>query len=254
MGMGGSGHDQTTSNGHFVVDGSPGWGGIRLRQLDRRSFALESTITYRGETGLECDAETLELLRTVVPDDLQTTDLASVPQPFRWWVNTYGVHTPAALIHDRFIPSPLDGVTDAQVDRYFRFMLQDLGVRWAKRWLIWAAVAFRTRWEARGGRRGTLVAWAVLALVGSVVLVGALVDGNGVLASAALVAPLPAAALWGRQVGAGLIAAYFGFPLLLFPGVVVGVFLVLYLVVESIFGIFAGDERAGTEPFLGSGN
>ncbi|MFA9564102.1 MAG: DUF1353 domain-containing protein [Acidimicrobiales bacterium] len=225
-----------------------------MRQLDRRNFALESTITYLGETGLDGDVENLELLRSVGPDDLEETDLASVPAPFRWWVNTYGVHTPAALIHDRFIPSPLDGVTDAQVDRYFRFMLQDLGVRWAKRWLIWAAVAFRTRWEARGPKRWSLIAWSVLALLGSVVLVGALIDGNEVLATVAFVAPLLASALWGRQAGAGLIAAYFGFPLLLFPGVVAGVFLVLYLAVEGIFGLFARDDRAGTESFLGSGD
>ena len=179
--MGGSGGDERTPNGHFVVDGHPGWGGIRLRQLDRSNFALESTITYLVETGLDCDAETFEVLRTVGP-----------------------------------------------VDRYFPFMLQDLGVRWAKRWLIWAAVAFRSRWEAHGWKRWTLIAWAAMALAGSVVLVGALIDGNGVLAAAALVAPLLASPLWGRQAGAGLIAAYFGF--------------------------FAGDDRAGTESFLGSGD
>ena len=38
-----------------------------------------------------------------IPVRLPRTDLASVPLPLRWLVSNYGVHTPAALIHDWMI-------------------------------------------------------------------------------------------------------------------------------------------------------
>ena len=71
---------------------------------------------------------------TPVPGEEETTtDLASVPGPLRWFLGSYGVHTPAVLIHDRLIPTPPDMVgriTEQQADRYMRFMLKALGVRW----------------------------------------------------------------------------------------------------------------------------
>jgi len=49
------------------------------------------------------------------------------------------------LIHDRLIgiengPSDL---TDVLADRYFRFMIEAVGMSWLRRWMMWAAVAFR---------------------------------------------------------------------------------------------------------------
>ena len=84
------------------------------------------------------------------PDDPYETDLASAPGPLRWYLGTYGSHTPAVLIHDRLIPVP-DGIpnmTEQYSDRFLRFMLQGLGMLWLKRWIMWAGVALRTRWAS----------------------------------------------------------------------------------------------------------
>ena len=95
---------------------------IRLAQRDVKSFDLETEIEYRqhrsvgssGATGvgrrLDMGLDHLDLtpdeqaaLRIVRPYELRGSDLASVPAVFRWWAQTYGRHTPAALIHDKFI-------------------------------------------------------------------------------------------------------------------------------------------------------
>ena len=71
---------------------------IWLAQFSRTEFFLHSTITYVGEeTGLEgydLKEDTRTFIRTVGPDTLGPTDLASVPGPLRWFVNSYGAHTP----------------------------------------------------------------------------------------------------------------------------------------------------------------
>ena len=134
----------------FHIDADANDGRIRLAQCGRKTFALESTIRYSGTTGLEdvgLPPASLEELREVTPADLPETDLASIPPPMRWWVNSYGVHTPAAIIHDRFIGGDLpEGVTEQHIDRYFRFMLADAGVTIGKRWIMW-------RRAGRGGSR-----------------------------------------------------------------------------------------------------
>jgi len=196
-----------------VVD--PG-GAIGLRQLDRRRFALASVIRYREDTGLESwfgGHPRFDEIRVVGPAHLPETDLVSVPKPLRWFAGRYGDHTPAALIHDWFIgidpaDKPIAEMTDQHADRYFRFMLHRIGVRWLRRWIMWAAVALRTRFAARGLRRWTVVAWMVgiLAVVG--LCAWALVTARWGLAWAAAAAPVPMSLLWGRQLGAGLVAAY----------------------------------------------
>lgn len=144
------------------------------------------------------------------PQDLGNpalTDLASVPAALRWFVSSYDVHTPAALLHDRLIgPTNIVGVSDADADRFFRFMLKSLGVRFVRRWMMWTAVAFGTRW--RNPRlRPLLVIWLVLAAAGISALVYGLLAQIWWLVLASAIAPLLAAALWGRQYGAGLTAA-----------------------------------------------
>jgi hypothetical protein len=87
-----------------------------------RDSYLHSKLTFTGVTGLEgkISPDSIANIRSVDPRSLPTTDLTSVPGPLRWFVNTYGAHTPAALIHDRLIgiengPSDL---TDVLADRY----------------------------------------------------------------------------------------------------------------------------------------
>ncbi|WP_420451397.1 DUF1353 domain-containing protein [Ilumatobacter sp.] len=215
---------------------------IRLEQIDRCTFRLASTVRYHGPTGLEgLDPESDRRIRTVDATTLRSTDLASIPGPLRWWINSYGVHTPAALIHDRFIGEPFgddpgrpEGVSEQAIDRYFRFMLRELGVPFFRRWLMWAAVAFRTRMHAGPLRRIAMVLWIAIAIVGvGLLATGALVGDRGlVLAAAAL--PIPAAALWGRQAAAALIIAFVGVPSLLAPTAMAIPFLAIYALVEGI--------------------
>lgn len=237
----------------FVIDGGANDGRIRLAQRGRVTFALESTVDFVGETGLEhlnLSDETMAMLRHVGPEDLPETDLASIPTPMRWWINTYGVHTPAALIHDRFTGGTLPaGVTEQHIDRYFRFMLADSGVRIGKRWIMWAAVAFRTRWASGGAKRVSLILWFALATIGTAC--AAIAASNGVwwvVAVAVGIVPVAASALWQQQAAAGLIAAYFVFPLLLLPMVLSIALLSVFWLAELLVSKLLEPSVAGTEP------
>lgn len=199
-------------SGSFRVVGNPD-DRIELAQLGRKTFAFGSKIVYMGDrTGLEgkVSERTLAAIRVVSPESLPTTDLASVPAPLQWFVNRYGLHTPAALVHDALIGAvkrPSD-LTDAYADRFFRFMLKDLDVPLIRRWLMWAATALRTRYVRGGLARIALVAWVLASSCGmTTVVIGAVREAWDVVAAASLM-PFAFAALWGRQYGAGIVAAY----------------------------------------------
>jgi hypothetical protein len=236
----------------FVVDGVPG-GPIALQQVDRKHFRLLSRIDYVGaETGLEdkVSAATLEEIRYVTPEHLaEGTDLASVPGPLRWFSGSYGSHTPAALIHDRFIggTKPAD-LTDQHVDRYFRFMLHATGVRWLKRWLMWAAVALRTRSVSGGGKLVSVIAWMLGLIAAYVVACIGIGPGSGWLIAAGLLAPFPLTILWGRQYGAGLVMAY-TLPFLIPPAIVAVLGYGVYLIIEGIATLLLPEDTAGTDTF-----
>lgn len=246
---------------HFSVT-TPGddSGYISLAQMGRSTFELRSRIEYSGPTGLEhldLSPEALEELRHIGPDDLDEygTDLASVPSVLRWWVNSYGVHTPAALIHDKFIGGDKPpGVDDKDIDRYFRFMLKDLGVRFAKRWLMWSAVAARTRLVGKNIGTVGLILWVLLALAGVGLTVASIVSGSTGGLLVALLAPIPASALWWRQAMAGIIAAYIAIPLILIPATLAGVFLVAYAVTEFVLSVFLDNDQVAPEPVIEMGS
>ena len=237
--------------GSFLVDGDPN-GAIRLRQVGVKDFALESTIRYIGaHTGLEgkVDEACIEEIRQVDPATLPVTDLASVPQPLRWFVSQYGSHTPAALIHDRLIgvTPPIPGLTDPYADRFFREMLKDVKVRWLRRWLMWAAVAARTRSKSGMRKLVGLVVWALASLVGMTAVVVAVATQQWPLLLVSAVAPFVLALLWGRQYGAGLVAALAA-PWLLPPTVLgVGGFCV-YALLERAAGLFVERTEEPPEP------
>jgi hypothetical protein len=228
-------------------------GEIRLFQCDPKVFRLGSTLAYLGETGLEgqVDAGTLEQIRRVGPNELATTDLASVPTLLRWFVGTYGVHTPAAVLHDRLIRMNRDGkglVTDVQADRFFRFMLGGLGVPLFKRWIMWTGVALRSRWQAKGIRRLSIALWVVLATLGllsSVAAVAAYAAGAGsvlgigrlTLLVVAIVAPFVCGLLWGRQWAAAIVAAL-AVPWILPPTIFAAAGFGVYKLAEAVAGRF----------------
>jgi Protein of unknown function (DUF1353) len=209
----------------FTVDDSPD-GRIRLEQVTAKDFLLRSKLSFVGDMGLAGYPDITDDMRAdarfVDQSKLGDSDLASVPLFLRWFEGPYGRHTPAALIHDYLIMSgePNGGALkdDAASDRYFRFMLKAVGVPFFKRWIMWAAVAMRTRWAVGGGRRISLVAWLVIALAGVtafVVAAAAIVTGGEApgdvdkwaLLGVSLVVAVGASVLWGRQIGAGLVAA-----------------------------------------------
>lgn len=237
--------------GSFVVDDDPN-GAIRVRQIGAKEFHLDSTIRYVGEkTGLEdkLTPEVITEIRNVGPSTLPNTDLTSVPQPLRWFVSQYGIHTPAALIHDRLIgvDPPIEGLTDAYTDRYFRIMLQDLGVRWIRRWLIWTAVAFRTRFKAGGLKMVSVLVWVASMIAGMTALGVGLVKSDWKLVVPALLAPALFAFLWERQYGAGLCGAFTAVWLL--PPTALGALgFGIYYCLERFAGLFVDRNRAKPEP------
>ena len=183
----------------------------QLAKLGQRAPADEDEADARYRAAARYDIDTG-----------QATDLASVPQFFRWFENTYGPHTLAAILHDELIrDKPNDGAlgSDAVADRFFRLMLRSSGMPWLKRWVIWTAVAARSRWVAKWRRRIFLILWGLVAVVGIgcfVVATGRWISGGELTSSilwlyaAAGALPFVSAPLWGRQYGASIIAAIAG--------------------------------------------
>lgn len=207
--------------------------GVALVQLDDTRFLVgdrfrftseevqEELVGHLVDQGLD-RAEAIRRVddaRTFTPTVENPTDLASIPRFMRWFENPYGRHTLAAILHDQLIVDEPNGGalrSDTLADRFFRQMLAAAGVPWLKRWLMWAAVALRSRWAAGGPRRASVIAWLALALTGILAFawgVAALVLSwdppidPAVLTVAAAVLPVAAAPLWGKQAGAALIAA-----------------------------------------------
>ena len=249
------------------VDGYSGFrvaapdGQVEMAQVGRKDFCVGTrfVFTHRGtldklQRSLEARhhppdaaAEMVNRARTFEVDR-SLTDLASVPKFMSWFEMPYGRHTLAAMIHDRLITDgdPNTGAlgSDTLSDTFFREMLAVAGVPVFKRWLMWAAVAMRTRWAAGGWRRTKMVVWAVLAVLGNVFVIAA--AGQGLfgwgnllgfspLGLLAIVAVLPFAAgwLWGKQFGASVVTAAGGAWLIPAAAIVL-VGLLCYIVLEGL--------------------
>jgi len=141
MDMAGQGYytaDGTNSPAEFLLKRVPGKDG---------SYLMMSQFRY-----VHVDGDTSE--EWTIPDDLThefETDLASIPSLAGWLVPKDGRHTPAALVHDAMILSPgethcyLGRKVDAEeADKIFRLGMQFLGVKFWRRWMIWAAVSILT--------------------------------------------------------------------------------------------------------------
>lgn len=161
--------------------------------------------------------------RTFSPREDNPTDLASIPRIMRWFENPYGRHSLAALIHDELITKEVNGGrlgSDTLSDRFFREMMKASGVPWLKRWIMWTAVAARSRLIAGGIRTWSMVLWMALCVVGLVLVVDAFgawlfdwpapLDPWWLLAIATAL-PFVAARLWGEQWGASFVFAIIAF-------------------------------------------
>jgi hypothetical protein len=216
----------------FVVDSADGWIGLAqdttkdFRVTTRFAFAdasvrerLTKSIVRNGHPSTEAAAMVDQACTFVLRgDDRDDTDLASIPPFMRWFVNTYGAHTLAAILHDQLIGKPANSGalgSDTLADHFFREMMRCAGVPWLQRWIMWAAVAMRTRWAASGWRQASVLIWGVLATFGIALFVWSIgafagwphVVAPGVMLAIALILPLAASPLWGKQYGAALVAA-----------------------------------------------
>lgn len=183
--------------------------GLPLTQINDTEFTVGATLRYLGPTGFSPDAD--DAVRILPLSDTRRSDLASVPAVVRWFVRPHGAHTPAALFHDYFISSD-SPLTPNEADRYFLHMLSALKVRTVKRWVMYAAVALRTRWVTS---KLSLLVWIALSTSGLVLFVWAalgfgfpdLFGSRWVVLAVTGFAPLPASLLWGSQWQAALVAA-----------------------------------------------
>jgi Protein of unknown function (DUF1353) len=86
----------------------------------------------------------------------QTTDFASVPRIFVWFLPRYGRYTKAAILHDYLWEEKVPkGMSRLDADGLFRQAMRELNVPFLRRWIMWAAV----RWAAlfkSDGRAGWL--------------------------------------------------------------------------------------------------
>lgn len=257
-------------------------GGLVLEQVAGNLFELgDVTIRYCDEfnTGLEhsLEADQLQDIRVLTRQKLidasydendpaapppeqrrALTDLASVPGPMRWFTNSYGPHTPAALIHDRLIPKRTDDdIEEWQADRYFRFMLGAVGVPRFKRYIMWTAVAMRTRWKSpRSYRKVLMIAWVVAAVIGMAAAVSVALNmmwnvaipldfsplAAGIVAAGA---PVLCCLLWGRQWAAAAVAALAA-PFMLPPAALASIAYGVYRLLE--FASDALTETRETDP------
>jgi hypothetical protein len=206
-------------------------GRLGLTQKDPKNFWVEREFRFEDDAVLPMLTEHLvksgwkpneaaaavEDARKFTPTDENPTDLASIPRYMRWFETAYGLHTLAAIIHDNLIvDEPNGGVLkdDTLSDRFFREMMKAAGVKWLKRWIIWSAVALRSRWAVGGWRRWAVIGWLLLAVTGLTAFVWSIGASLGwaspvdswALLLVALVLPFAAAGLWGKQYGGALVA------------------------------------------------
>lgn len=207
---------------------------IALCQIDPKNFRVPTTFRFVGKDALadiraklrrNLDDDAADKLlddAREFPADSEQTDLASIPPFLTWFENKYGAHTLAAIIHDRLILSgePNRGALhdDALADRFFRLMMRTAGVPFFKSWVMWAAVAMRTRWAAGGWRALSVVVWGLLATTGITMFLSwvgtVLFDwpdlfglSTGVRLAIAVLMPIGSGVLWGKQFGASIVAA-----------------------------------------------
>jgi hypothetical protein len=155
---------------------------------------LSWTGTFRGQIG--------RLLVPASSKDPFVTDLLSVPRSLTWLIPRYGMYTKAAVLHDylcqtvgketiEVYPTPATAAKRAaapgepqiirledrsDADEIFRLAMTELGVPWARRWLMWSAVNLATLWTSLWPGRSSkpVLRWIGRAVLVAVPLAGVL--------------------------------------------------------------------------------
>jgi len=144
----------------------------------------------------------------VTAESLPRTDLASIPRFMSWFVSRYGRHTPAALVHDQLVHQSTGPAERGQADDRFVEMMEQLDVPPVRRTVMWAAVVLATRWTGGWSTRAATIIWGLAAACGLALLTAGVATARPMWCAVALVAPAPAAGLWGSRWRAGLVAGY----------------------------------------------
>jgi Protein of unknown function (DUF1353) len=117
---------------------------VDVQEISEKKWKLLKQMDYQGAR---------ELFQVPVG---QTTDFASVPRIFVWFLPRYGRYTKAAILHDYLWEEKVPkGMSRIDADGLFRQAMRELNVPFLRRWIMWTAV----RWAALfkpDGRAGWL--------------------------------------------------------------------------------------------------
>lgn len=119
-------------------------GDVALQQISEDRWRLLSPLTYHPYH---------------IPKGF-TTDLATVPRPFRWLVSPSGKYSAAAILHDYLMTQ--EDVSTATADRVFREAMENLHVDFLRIWMMWAAVRLAHRLIGSPPRE--VLQWLVVAV------------------------------------------------------------------------------------------
>jgi hypothetical protein len=196
----------------FSAGGGAQPGRFVFQQIDDDNFRLTESIWFTPDDGSRPPLE-------VNGDVLKTTDLASIPGFLGWFARRHGRHTPAALLHDALVrpellPDEWRG-SRREADLTFRRVLRATDVPPVRAYILWAGTNFASRASAGAARLAAVVVWLLAALTGSALLALGAVTANVPLIVVSLVAPVPFAVLWGRDILAGIVAGYAFWPVVL---------------------------------------
>lgn len=131
---------------------------LSIRAVSPTTWALTAPLVWTGQQG-----DTFTVPMGFV------TDFATSPRFLHWLVLPYGAYTRAAVLHDYLLtelarwsagimPATTTGGVTYQLqppansrdcDGIFRVAMRDLGVPWAKRWTMWAAVRAASCFNSR---------------------------------------------------------------------------------------------------------
>jgi hypothetical protein len=142
---------------------------VDVQQVDDREWRLLSELRYEGN-----------MQAFIVPVGT-TTDFASVPRAFVWFLPRYGRYTKAAILHDHLwrVAVPAGELSLPDADGIFRRAMRELEVPFLRRWLMWAAVRLGALAKPGGTKRWLRQSWQVFPLLlfalPLVVLPGALI-------------------------------------------------------------------------------
>lgn len=125
---------------------------VVLRQVAPNVFQLMEPFAYQlpGVGGRVYEVPAHKLSKS--PKNGNSTDLASVPYIFWWFIASHGRQTRAALLHDHLVDLPQDQVKRRDADTAFRLALQESDVPWLRRWLMWTAVSLATNAKSGWGK------------------------------------------------------------------------------------------------------